>query len=154
MYHLNSECLWFSVFHHPLQQDEGIVPLPSFHLLAICCTSLHNILHCESNQLCATEPLRKFHFCINFPSLLVKQMFSSLLILGLKFVCISCLYHACYMSTHIANIIASGSILVELWDTKTSSSTVMLWLSILLRLHFLFITYEFLDTLIFIALHM
>jgi len=39
---------------------------------------------------------------------------------------------------HIANVTASRSILVELWDLKTSSSnTVVLWLSVMmLRLHF------------------
>jgi hypothetical protein len=42
---------------------------------------------------------------------------------------------------HIANVTASRSILVELWDLKTSSSstsssTVMLWLSVMLHLQF------------------
>jgi len=101
MYHLNSKCLWFSVFHRPLQQDEGTVLLPSFLLLVICSTSLHSILHHESNQLCATELLRKFHFYINFPSVLSQTnvLFPSDFMT--KICTISCLYHACYMSTHI-----------------------------------------------------
>lgn len=143
MYHLNSECLWFSVFCHPLQQGEGTVPLPSFLLLVICRTSLHSLLHCESNQLCATEPSRKFHFCIILPSVLrqTNVLFRSdfMAKICMHFLPIPCMLHV--NPYHIANVTASRSILVELWDLKTSSSgggssTVMLWLSVMLHLHF------------------
>jgi hypothetical protein len=50
---------------------------------------------------------------------------------------------------HIANVTVSRSILVELWDLKTSSSSSSGSSST-----FLFITYEFLEALLFIALHM
>jgi len=141
MYHLNSESLWFLVFHHPLQQDEGTVPLSSFLLLVVCSTRLRSILHHESNQLCATEPLRKFHFCINFPSMLSQTsvLFPSdfMTKICMHFLPIPCMLHI--NPYHIGNITASKSILVELWDLKTSSSsssTVMLRLSVMLCLHF------------------
>jgi hypothetical protein len=81
MYHLCSKFRWFLQFFKsqvtPERQRNGAIT--QFSLLVICSTSLHIILHHESNQLCETESLRKFHFCINFPSVLsqTKVVFAS-----------------------------------------------------------------------------